>query len=139
MTDLKALVAKAKAAVVETETVTQPVILEGEPVGVKLTALEQDAWRLHTLQHPPREGVRLDGNAGFDVDAAVRAFGGVQLVSGDDVLDLGDDWPEVYGKLARQDRQNLAYALWMIHDSAYMEAVKTAGKVSTGARKKRPR
>lgn len=137
MVDLNALVAKAKARVVEAETVTQPVILEGEKVGVRVTSLDPSEWRLYTLQHPPREGVRLDTNAGFDVDAAAREFKGVQLVSGDETVDLGDEWPAIYEKLARQDKQNLAYAVWMIHDSAYIEAVKTAGKALPGARKKK--
>lgn len=145
--DLDALLAKAKARMSELETITQPVILGEQSVGVKLTALPVDEWRLFTLHHPPRADVVLDMRAGVNLDDAVRAWAGVVLVDGDEVDDLtGTDdegksvyrWPEVYAALERPDRANLAMALWMIHDSRYQEAVKLAGKASTTARKKKP-
>jgi hypothetical protein len=141
MIDIDAGIAKARARAEKRETVVQPVIFNDAQIGVKLTAMSDDDWRAYTLLHPPREAVRLDLNAATNLDSAVREYQGVILVDGDETDDLlakneeGETvyrWPEVYDTLSRQDRENLAFALWMIHDSWYQEALKTAGKARTG-------
>ena len=140
--DIDAGIAKARARAEKRETVTQPVIFNDAQIGVKMTAMTDDEWRAYTLMHPPRASVRLDMNASTNLDSAVREYQGVVLVDGDESDDLlsknqeGETvyrWPEVYDSLSRQDRENLAFALWMIHDSWYQEALKTAGKAQTGS------
>lgn len=140
--DIDAGIAKARARAEARESVDQPVLFNDQKIEVRLTALSPDEWRDYSLQHPPRAGVVLDQNAGLNLDEAVREFQGVLLVDGDDTDDMmtvvdGEAvyrWPEVYGALSRNDRQNLAWALWSIHDAWYQEALKTAGKAQKGPR-----
>lgn len=143
--DIDAGIAKARARAEKRETVVQPVIFNDAKVGVQLTAMSPAEWREYTLKHPPRASVQLDMNASTNLDSAVRDYVGVVLVDGDETDDMkatGDDgetvyrWPEVYDSLSRQDRENLAFALWMIHDSWYQEALKTAGKAQKGSPQK---
>lgn len=145
MIDIDALVAKAAALVADAEPEIVPVVLAGQPVGVRFLPMSGREWRDLVLLHPPRKDVRQDLNLGYNVDAVVEHYPDVALIQGDEVDSMIRDvngesvsrWPAVWNALTATGRKDVAQAMWSAHEHRPETLVQAAGKASAGSQKKK--
>lgn len=149
--DIAALVAKARESFDSVKPVDQPVLVGDEVVTARFWPIAGTAWRNLTAEHPPRPGVVMDQNLGYNLDAVTRNYPHVYLVQGDDVVKVSDPlpkkrpgdperrpWFEVVDVLSAPDLKNLASAVWGLNEYDPAKRLAQAGKASAGGRKRRP-
>lgn len=138
------LIRRAKDAIANAEAVTKYVTVGGEMVGVRFTPLPGHEWRDLKARHLPRDGSFFDQNLGFNIDAVVRDYPRMSVVSGDEVDDLlrpdggGKSryiWPDVFDTLEDPAIEVLAQSLWEVHQFDPQQRMIAAGKALRGEKK----
>ena len=144
MSDFKAALAAARAAVPDTETIG--VSLGDQLVTLKFKALPSTEWTAITGVHPPRPDNPLDMNYGYNWhasadDAAVLSV--VRVEDGNDVpfehsdatdgTEAVDEWAELLSFLSSPDLTQIRNAVWGLNEfapGARTEALKKASTVN---------
>lgn len=148
MTDLKALVAKARAevAAAAAEPPTPvPVLLGGELVDVGIRPVLGSVWDDLTATHPPRPGSTQDENVGFNVAGVVRDYPVSHLlVGGQPVKAVPDDedddeptWGDIFDILPSPSRKLLEAMLWGINHNDQAARIRELGKARASAAKRK--
>lgn len=138
--NIDALIADAKAEIVEPKTGDHEVVIAGKVVTFRFTKVAPLAWRELVGAFPPRAGVVRDTNLGYNFDAASAGFPAVAVVDGDDVVKLSpEQWRDLYGMFESPDMFAVGTLLWGIHEFEPSKAVEEAKKALTPGKSSRPR
>lgn len=136
--DVDALIAKAHEELSQATPEEHEVTLGGEKVTVRLRPIPGPEYRDLAARHPMREGSIHDLALGYDLDAVLAEYPRVELVDGDDVVDVSAKWKAICAVLSAVDLKKLAVAVWYMMDRDD-EQVAAAGKALAGkpSRKRR--
>lgn len=137
--DLDALIANAKTQFTDdsVEPVDQDVWYRGEVLTVRLWPLSGPAYRDLCALHPNRTNSEFDEALGYNLTAVTQSYPKVYAVSGDDVRDITEVWPDICAELSGPDLKALEYAVWGKNEYEPTARLAAAGKASAGSRKKR--
>jgi len=137
MTDLDALIAKARAALAEGAGKTVPVELGGELVDIELKPVSGYVWATLIATHPPRDNAAVDATVGFDSDAVGRDYPVEKILVAGQPVDEAK-WRAVFEVLTGPGVHAVAAALWAINQVEPQSRVLQLGKArSSGPKKKR--
>jgi hypothetical protein len=143
MSDFKAALAAARAAVPDTETIA--VALGDQLVTLKFKALPSTTWTAITGVHPPRPDNPLDMNYGYNWHASAddaAALSVVRVEDGKDVpferadgdTEAVDEWADLLEFMSSPDLTQIRNAVWGLNEfapGARTEALKKASTVNS--------
>lgn len=120
---LEDLIRKANEYFDSVQPVDVEVVLEEQPVIVRVPFIRPDEFSELTSCHPPRPGVAVDATLWFGLSGVTRAYPGITILHDgeeDDLYRVRNQeavytWPEIYDVLAPEDAQNVRMAVWALH------------------------
>lgn len=144
-------IAKAKAAK-ETARASETVEVEVNNAMLSLRFTEMDGpdWSALTIKYPPRDGVVIDQNFGYNVHAVCKdaaSLSGV-IVEGDEEIHLNvdpdakppvDEWADLFAVISGHDFTAITNTIWSINEWAAhtrLEQAKKGSRVTRGRAKK---
>jgi hypothetical protein len=136
MTDLKSLIAKARAEVANSEPEIVPVEVGGELVDVAVRPVAGYVWANLTATHPPRDNSAVDATVGFDSDAVAKDYPVEYITVAGEPIDQAT-WRELFDVLTASGIQSVAAALWAINQVLPAKRVMELGKARTSGRRKK--
>lgn len=121
--DLKAQLAAEK------ETAEVPFALNANPYVLKFTALDPWEWAEAGDHFPPRPGVALDRNFGYNMRDLVRSVAPrIGQLLRDGVPVEVDDWDALFKALSPAAVQRTCSAVFALHESETLNAVVSRAK-----------
>lgn len=113
----------------EKETVEVPFTLNANPYVLKFTALDPWEWAEAGDHFPPRPGVALDRNFGYNMRDLVRSVAprtGQLLRDGEPYA--VEDWDALFKALSPAAVQRVCSAVFALHESETLNAVVSRAK-----------
>lgn len=141
--DLKALIAKSRAEVADSEPGVATVLLGGELVDIAFGRVAGHVWADLCATCPPRPGAKTDAAVGFNYDAVARKYpldavliGGEPLVDGKGGFDTAT-WGEIIDVLPSPSISAIATVLYAINQNAPAQRIAELGKARMSAPSKK--
>ncbi|MDR7189782.1 hypothetical protein J2Y46_002608 [Microbacterium sp. BE35] len=143
MTDVKALIAKARAKAETAPPTVVPVEVGGELVDIAFGRIPGHVWADLTAMCPPRKGSTQDENVGFNADRIVRVYplesvvvGGEPLLDDEGEFDR-ETWGALIDELTSPNLKLIAAALWAVNQKAPADLLASLGKARMSAPKRK--
>lgn len=142
MTDLKALIEKARARVQTPIAETINIVIGGEGedaefVPVEISKLAGHEWLTLKALHLPRPGVALDERIGCNIYAVATDYPADHLkVAGEEIA--AEDWRDILAIVDAVHVENIVDLMLGLNVATSMLQVNELGKASAGDSEKKP-
>lgn len=129
--DVKALIEKQREIVADPKKDSVEIALGGELASVEITQIRGDEWQDLLALFPPREGVKVDANLGFNEKDLPSAYPSSRIRVNGEAVDAAT-WADLYGLLDSPNRANVGAVMWGLNVLAGMVQLKALGKAASG-------
>ena len=131
MTSLDDLIAQQKAQIENFETDDLNIVMAGQLVPLKITALLPTEWSMVVAANPPRPGAARDKNLGMNTNTLPSDYPAVKITVNGEAVDQ-EKWRSIYAVLDSINRENVATVMWGLNVWAAMQKLTALGKAQAG-------
>lgn len=130
--DLDAALDSARKKASEPETEAALVVVGTETFQIIYTKTDGESWNDFVGEFPPRDGHHGDGEAGYNVDAATKAYTKKRAVmvtpDGETINPTDAQWDGLFAVLDAPDLNSLGVTIWVLNVGRAVMRLNAAGK-----------